>query len=65
MLVLYIVLVVSTLAVAGVALAIVWRIRRHARRVAAQPDETARIVREHVERKTREQAELKKQDRQP
>lgn len=45
MLVLYIVLVLSTLAVAGVALAFVWRVRRHARRTAGQPDETARLLR--------------------
>jgi len=54
MIVLYIVLVLSTLAVAGVALAIVWRVRRHARRTAAQPDETARLVRRHAEMKARE-----------
>lgn len=47
MLLLYIVLVLSTLAVIGVAVAFYWRVRRHSQRQAALPDETAVLRKKH------------------
>ncbi len=57
MIVLYIVLLLSTLAVLGVAAALYWRVRRHAKHAAATPDETTLLVRQLAEEALRQKTE--------